>query len=158
MPRSTNNSNDGHCPRAGNRPTDLSLRNKRTIYTMCIRPVMTYASSVFTNAKPDILYDLQVVQNKFCRRAADVLWYVKNSKLHRDLELPTISKFMENASERFLDIASSHPNPLLASAVSDNPPHLHHFCKKPRNVLLDSPDDLTVELEKLIEVYKMTID
>ncbi|GBP86630.1 hypothetical protein EVAR_85763_1 [Eumeta japonica] len=69
---------------------------------MCIRPVMTYASPVFALVRPDILYDLQIVQNKFCRRAVDASWYVKNSVLHRDLELPTISKYMKNASERLL--------------------------------------------------------
>ncbi|GBP66085.1 RNA-directed DNA polymerase from mobile element jockey [Eumeta japonica] len=82
------------------------------------KPVMTYASPVFAHVRPDILYDLQIVQNKFYRRAADATWYVKSCVLHRDLELPTISKYMKDASERFFDVASSHPNPLLVSAVS----------------------------------------
>ncbi|GBP35337.1 Probable RNA-directed DNA polymerase from transposon BS [Eumeta japonica] len=136
----------------------MSLRNKRTIYTMCIKPVMTYASPVFAHARPDILYDLQIVQNNFCRRAADAPWYVKNYVLHRDLELPTISKFMKNASERFFDIANSHPYPLLVSAVSYEPPPPQHFCRRPRNVLIDPPDDLTAEVGKLIEVNKMAIE
>ncbi|GBP55952.1 Probable RNA-directed DNA polymerase from transposon BS [Eumeta japonica] len=140
------------------RKSKMSLRNKRTIYTMCIRPVMTYASPVFAHARPDLLYDLQIVQNNFCRRAADAPWYVKNSVLHRDLELPTISKFMKDASERFFDIANSHPNPLLVSAVSYEPPPPQHFCRRPRNVLIDPPDELTAEVEKLIEVNKMAIE
>ncbi|GBP67580.1 Probable RNA-directed DNA polymerase from transposon X-element [Eumeta japonica] len=124
---------------------------------MCIRPVIPYASSVFAHVRPDILYDLQIVQNKFCRRAADAPWYVKNSVLHRDLKLPTISIYMRDTSERFFDVASSHPNPLLVSAVSYEPPPPHHFCRRPRSVLLDPPDDLTVEVEKLLEVNKMAI-
>ncbi|GBP87164.1 Probable RNA-directed DNA polymerase from transposon BS [Eumeta japonica] len=140
------------------RKSKISLRNKRTIYTMCIRPVMTYVSPVFAHARPDLLYDLQIVQNNFCRRAADAPWYVKNSVLHRDLELPTISKFMKDASERFFDIANSHPNPLLVSAVSYEPPPPQHFCRRPRNVLIDPPDELTAEVEKLIEVNKMAIE
>ncbi|GBP43258.1 hypothetical protein EVAR_39316_1 [Eumeta japonica] len=47
--------------------------------------------------------------------------------LHRDLELSTISKFMNDASERFLNVASSHSNPLLVSAVSYEPPPPHHL-------------------------------
>ncbi|GBP48357.1 Probable RNA-directed DNA polymerase from transposon X-element [Eumeta japonica] len=113
---------------------------------MCIRPVMTYASPVFAHARPDILYDLQIVQNKFCRRAADAPWYVKNSVVHRDLELPTISKYMKDASERFFDVACSHPNPVIVSAVSYEPPPPSHFYRRPRNVLLDPPDNLTVEV------------
>ncbi|GBP32052.1 Probable RNA-directed DNA polymerase from transposon BS [Eumeta japonica] len=115
-------------------------------------------AKVFDRAKTDTLYDLQVVQNKFCRRAADAPWYIKNFVLHRDLQLQTISKFMKDASERFFNIANSHPNPLLVSAVSYEPPPSYHFCRRPRNVLLDPPDDLTVEVEKLIEVNKMAID
>ncbi|GBP70391.1 Probable RNA-directed DNA polymerase from transposon BS [Eumeta japonica] len=125
---------------------------------MCIRPVMTYASPVFAHAQPNALYDLQIVQNKFCRREADAPWSVKNSVLHRDLELQTISKFMKDASERFFDIVNSHPNPLSVLAVSYEPSPPNHFCKRPQNVLLDSRDDLTVEVEKLIELHKMAID
>ncbi|GBP10090.1 Probable RNA-directed DNA polymerase from transposon X-element [Eumeta japonica] len=125
---------------------------------MCIRPVMTYACSSFAHAHPKTLYDLQIVQNKFCRSALNAPWYVRNSVLHRGLENPTISKFMKDASERFFDIANSHPNPLLVSAVSYEPPPPHHFCRRSRNVLLDLPDDLTVEMEKLVEVNKMVID
>ncbi|GBP36323.1 Probable RNA-directed DNA polymerase from transposon X-element [Eumeta japonica] len=122
------------------------------------KPVMTYASPVFAHARPDILYDLQVVQNNFCRRAADAPWYLKNSTLHRDFELPTISKFMKDASERFFDIASNNPNPLLVEAVTYEPPPPNHFCRRPRNVLIDPPDDLTIEVEKLLELNKMVTD
>ncbi|GBP82208.1 RNA-directed DNA polymerase from mobile element jockey [Eumeta japonica] len=82
----------------------------------------------------------------------------KNSTLHRDFELPTISKFMKDASERFFDIASNHPNPLLVEAVTYEPPPPNHFCRRPRNILTDPPDDLTVEVEKLIELNKMVTD
>ncbi|GBP65506.1 hypothetical protein EVAR_38845_1 [Eumeta japonica] len=109
----------------------------------------------FCSCKADALYELQKVQNKFCRRAADAPWYVKNSVLHRDLELPTISKFMKDASERFFDIVSSHLNPLLVLAVLYEPPLPHHFCRRPRNVLIDPPGDLTIEEEKLLELNKM---
>ncbi|GBP24962.1 Probable RNA-directed DNA polymerase from transposon X-element [Eumeta japonica] len=81
------------------------------------RSVMTYASPVFAHARPDLLYDLQIVQNNFCRRAADAQRYVKNSVLHWDLELPPISKFMKDASERFFDIANNHSNPLLVGRI-----------------------------------------
>ncbi|GBP88157.1 hypothetical protein EVAR_24971_1 [Eumeta japonica] len=95
------------------------------------------------------LYDLQTVQNKFCKNAADAPWYVRKSVLHRHLELPTISKFMKDASGYFFYIASSHSNLLLVSAVSYEPPPPHHFCRRQRNVLLNPPDVLTVVVENL---------
>ncbi|GBP63919.1 RNA-directed DNA polymerase from mobile element jockey [Eumeta japonica] len=66
----------------------MSLRNKCTLYKVCIRPVMTYAAPVFAHANPKALYQLQVLQNNFCRRASGAPWYVRNDILHRDLELP----------------------------------------------------------------------
>ncbi|GBP15838.1 hypothetical protein EVAR_94008_1 [Eumeta japonica] len=81
------------------RKSKLSRRNKRTIYKMCIRTVMTYASPVFAHAAQKHYID------------------------YRDLELPTISKYMKDASKRFFDIAGSHPNALLRAAVDYQPPH-----------------------------------
>ncbi|GBP88816.1 Probable RNA-directed DNA polymerase from transposon BS [Eumeta japonica] len=42
------------------RKSKLSRRNKRTIYKMCIRTVMTYASPVFAHAAPKTLQRLQL--------------------------------------------------------------------------------------------------
>ncbi|GBP51151.1 Probable RNA-directed DNA polymerase from transposon BS [Eumeta japonica] len=133
------------------RKSKMSLRNKRTLYLMCIRPVMTYACPVFAHAAPNIIKKLQKIQNKFCRQATDAHWCVKNSVLHGDLELPTINKFMKDASKRFFDMAQNHPNPLIVSAATYEPPPAHHFLRRPRNVLSDPPDALTSEVEKLAE-------
>ncbi|GBP21610.1 RNA-directed DNA polymerase from mobile element jockey [Eumeta japonica] len=43
----------------------MSLRNKCTLYKVCIRPVMTYAAPVFAHANPKALYQLQILQNNF---------------------------------------------------------------------------------------------
>ncbi|GBP68379.1 hypothetical protein EVAR_99055_1 [Eumeta japonica] len=66
---------------------------------------------------------------------------------YRDLELPTISKYMKDASKRFFDIAGSHPNALLRAAVDYQPPHPTHLIRRPRNVLTDPPDALTAAVE-----------
>ncbi|GBP73705.1 RNA-directed DNA polymerase from mobile element jockey [Eumeta japonica] len=82
------------------RKSKLSWRNKRTLYKMCIRTVTTYACPVFAHAAPKGLHKLQVIQNKFCRAATDAHWCVRNSILHRDLELPTLSKYMRSFTRR----------------------------------------------------------
>ncbi|GBP07034.1 Probable RNA-directed DNA polymerase from transposon BS [Eumeta japonica] len=99
------------------------------------KTVMTYASPVFAHAAPKALHRLQEIQNKFCRAATDAQWCVRNSILHRVLELPTISKYMKDASKRFFDIAGSHPNALLRAAVNYQPPHPTYLIRRPRNVL-----------------------
>ncbi|GBP51272.1 RNA-directed DNA polymerase from mobile element jockey [Eumeta japonica] len=100
----------------------MSLRNKCTLYKVCIWPVMTYAVPVFAHADPKALHQLQILQNNFCRRVSGAPWYVRNDTLHRDLELPTISKYMKDMSKKFFDTAANHPNPLLQSAGSYEPP------------------------------------
>ncbi|GBP55576.1 Probable RNA-directed DNA polymerase from transposon BS [Eumeta japonica] len=134
------------------RKSKLSRRNKHTLYKMCIRTVMTYACPVFAHATLKALYRLQVIQNKFCRAATDGHWCVRNSILHRDLELPAFSKYMKDASKRFFDIAGSHPNALLRAAVDYQPPPPTHFIRRPRNVLIDPPDALTAAVDSLDDV------
>ncbi|GBP21734.1 Probable RNA-directed DNA polymerase from transposon X-element [Eumeta japonica] len=123
---------------------------------MCIRTVITYASPVFAHADPKALNRLQVIENKFCRSATDALWCVRNSILHRDLELPTISKYMKDACKRFFDIAGSHSNALLRVTVNYEPPPSYHFVRRPRNVLNDPPYALTAAVESLMKVNDMT--
>ncbi|GBP89574.1 hypothetical protein EVAR_100018_1 [Eumeta japonica] len=90
-----------------------------------------------SNCLLNILPQLQRAINKLTQWLR--LWRIE------DLELPTISKFVKDASERYFNIASSHPNPLLVSAVSYEPPPPYHFCTRPRNILSDPPYGLTVE-------------
>ncbi|GBP88914.1 RNA-directed DNA polymerase from mobile element jockey [Eumeta japonica] len=109
------------------------------------------AMLVFAHAVPKALYRLQVKQNKFCRAATDAHWCVRNSILHRVLELPTLSKYMKDASKRFFDIAGSHPNALLRAAVDYQPPPPTHFIRR-WNVLFDLPDALTAAVDSLNDI------
>ncbi|GBP96251.1 hypothetical protein EVAR_71315_1 [Eumeta japonica] len=80
-------------------------------------------------------------------------WCVKNLVFHRDLELTTISKYMKNASVRFFSIEESHQFALSAAAsYAARPPC--HFNSSPCNIFTDSPDVLTNEIERLIEINK----
>ncbi|GBP35798.1 RNA-directed DNA polymerase from mobile element jockey [Eumeta japonica] len=133
------------------RKSKLSQPNKRTIYKMCLRTAMAYASPVFAHAAPKALNSLQVIQNKFCRVATDAHWCVWNSIFHKDLELPTIAKYMKNISKRFFDITELHPNVLLRSAASHEA-QFYHLIRGSRNVLIDPPDALTAKVESLLEV------
>ncbi|GBP15056.1 hypothetical protein EVAR_6696_1 [Eumeta japonica] len=38
---------------------------------------------------------------------------------------------MKDASKRYLEMAQSHPNPLIASAAIYEPPPAHHFLRRP---------------------------
>ncbi|GBP44254.1 Probable RNA-directed DNA polymerase from transposon X-element [Eumeta japonica] len=59
---------------------------------------------------------------------------------------------IEGALKRFFDIAGSHPNALLRAAVDYQPPPPAHFIRRPRNVLIDSPDALTAAIDSLNDI------
>ncbi|GBP37379.1 Probable RNA-directed DNA polymerase from transposon X-element [Eumeta japonica] len=113
--------------------------------------VLKYASPVFAHATPKALDRLKVIENKFYRDVTDANWCVCNSILHRDLELRTITKYMKDPSKRFFDIAGSHPNAPLRSAVDYEVPRRHHFIRRARNVHTDPPDALTAAVNSLME-------
>jgi hypothetical protein len=125
----------------------MSLRNKVTLYKTCIRPIMTYASPVFAHAAMTHLRKLQVLQNRFMRRATGAPWFVRNENLHIDLELPTIAQYMKLASQRFFETASAHTNPLIRNAANYDTrlydarnARRSRLIRRPRHVL-DDPDD-----------------
>ncbi|GBP65510.1 hypothetical protein EVAR_98131_1 [Eumeta japonica] len=61
---------------------------------------------------------------------------------------------MKDASERFFSIAINHPNPLISSGASYEPPPTIHFIRRTQNVLTDPLDDLTTKVEKLNNALK----
>ncbi|GBP96336.1 hypothetical protein EVAR_95629_1 [Eumeta japonica] len=99
---------------------------------------------------------LQVVKNKFCRRATDGPWYVWSFLVNRDFELSTTT--YRGGIQAILRRRESHTNPLLFSAVAYEAPPRHHFVRRLRNVLLDPVHNLTAAVEGLIELNNMTKD
>ncbi|GBP60620.1 hypothetical protein EVAR_50984_1 [Eumeta japonica] len=61
--------------------------------------------------------------------------------------LPDILYYLQIVQNNFIEEQLTHH----VSAVSYESPAPHHFCRRPRNVLIDSSDNLNVEVEKLIE-------
>ncbi|KPJ02068.1 RNA-directed DNA polymerase from mobile element jockey, partial [Papilio xuthus] len=135
-----------------NKKSKMSLRNKVTLFKSVVRPVMTYASPVFAHIAPKQIHRLQVIQNRFLRRATGAPWYMRNSDLHIDLDLPTIAQHLKLASRRYFDSAVGHPNPLVVSAATYNPIALGKFRRdhrRPRNVLDFQDDPITIAQAKV---------
>ncbi|XP_013163983.1 PREDICTED: RNA-directed DNA polymerase from mobile element jockey-like [Papilio xuthus] len=135
-----------------NKKSKMSLWNKVTLYKSVVRPVMTYASRVFAHIAPKQIHRLQVIQNRFLRRATGAPWYMRNSDLHIDLDLPTIAQHLKLASRRYFDSAVGHPNPLVVSAATYNPISLGKFRRdhrRPRNVLDFQDDPMTIAQVKV---------
>lgn len=147
-----------------NKFSKMSLRNKLTLYKTCVRPVMSYASVVFAHVSEARLKPLQVIQNKFLRRALGAPWYQTNRSMHRDMELISIRSFFRQASRHYFDRAPHHRNPLVRKTVDyvPGPPPLPtairqsldrgRSVRRPRHVLIDPVDDFSAYIERWIAV------
>lgn len=132
------------------RSKKLSLRSKVRLYLTCIRPVMTYASVVFAHASNRYINSLQAIQNRFLRRATGAPWYVRNFNLHKDLQIPTIRQYLKVSSNRYFDQAVNHTNPLISQPANYHVfPEFKQRRRRPRHVLCDPDDEITVRIREL---------
>lgn len=76
-------------------------------------------------------------QNKILRIATDAPWFVRNTQLHSELNMPTIEQFVKKVTKKFLDNIIN-----CTSAVHYKLGHkkIHRRLKRklPQNILNDS--------------------
>lgn len=87
----------------------LSIRNKKLIYKMIIRPIITYAARVWSGAAKSNIQVLQVFQNKMLRLILSVNRYTKITYLHEEAEIEYIGDYCNQLAENFfkMQISSS---------------------------------------------------
>lgn len=117
-----------------NRNSKLSTNNKLRIYTAVIRPTMTYASTAWGYAAPTHLSKLQVIQNRVLRMAFDAPWFVRNTQLHEEADIPGIVTFIKNSATKFYLSVQIHHNPLIQS-LGDYDAGEQHRHKRPKMIL-----------------------
>ena len=85
-----------------NARSKLALKSKVRIYTTCIRPIMTYASSVFAHVRPSRFKRMQTLQNRFMLRATGAPWYVRNDQHPHRPEFADHQAIHEKSSQTLL--------------------------------------------------------
>lgn len=95
----------------------LSLENKIIIYKMVIKPVWTYGIELWGCACKSTINIIQAFQSKTLRLITSAPWFIRNTNIHRDLNIPTVMDEIQCFSSRHLDRASTHPNPLISDLV-----------------------------------------
>lgn len=142
-----------------NKFSKMSLRNKLTLYKTCVRPIMSYASVAFAHVPMTSLKPLQVIQNRFLRRATGAPWYQSNLSLHHDMGISTMYGFFKQTARRYFDNAPHHRNPLVRKAVDYvpiPPPSVvtrrslirGRTVRRPRHTLTDPDDVITASIER----------
>lgn len=100
----------------------LSLRLKLLIYKVIIRPIWTYGIQLFGCAKKTNINSLQAFQSKILRTISGAPFYVSNSTLHTDLEIPSVREVAKSHYLRFHSRLTDHENPLVQQLSRINHP------------------------------------
>jgi hypothetical protein len=78
-----------------NRRSKLNRNNKLAIYCQIIRPIITYASTVWRNVNIGRKKKLQVFQNKILKMALGLHYRTRTTLVHEMAQIPLISDFMD---------------------------------------------------------------
>jgi hypothetical protein len=70
---------------------ELSFHNKITLYKQVIRPVWSYGIQLWGCASDSNTEVIQLYQNKVLKCTVNAPWHVRNSGLHRDLGIETVT-------------------------------------------------------------------
>lgn len=102
-------------PLIGIRST-LDIKLKRKLYLTIIRPIITYASPVWSTATDTQLKSLQTFQNKIVKKIAKAPWYIRRRNIHKDLNIPQILDFIDKLNVKFCT-RNIHLNSAIADVI-----------------------------------------
>ncbi|GBM91548.1 hypothetical protein AVEN_63495-1 [Araneus ventricosus] len=77
--------------------------NKLLIYLAYLRPILTYASTVWACTAKCHLNKLEVLENKTIRMITNACWYQRNIDLRQALKIPSLKEFIQKIAEKFFE-------------------------------------------------------
>jgi hypothetical protein len=72
------------------RKLKLSTSNKLLIYKTTLKPIWTYGIQLWSTASNSNIDNLERFQSEALSMIVDTPWYVQNTVIRRDLQLPTV--------------------------------------------------------------------
>lgn len=103
--------------------SSLSLRYKKLLYTSLIRPIWMYSGSIWGSASPSQIKRIQTFQNRCLRLITNAPWYIRNSTLHTDLQVPDVTTTLRQNYLNLQNTFVNHRNPLVQQILQNYPPH-----------------------------------
>lgn len=97
----------------------LSLDCKLLIYKSILKPIWSYGIQMWGTASASNVEKIQRRQNKILRMLTAAPWYVKNSNIHKDLEMPYVKEEIQKHATTYLIKLESHPNILARTILED---------------------------------------
>jgi hypothetical protein len=94
------------------RKSKLSINNKLLIYKVILKPIWTYGIELWGTTSNSNIEILERFQSKILRLIVDAPWYVSNSVIRNDLQVPTVKEEISRFSSYYNVGISVHPNEL----------------------------------------------
>jgi hypothetical protein len=114
--------------------SELSIYNKLILYKQVLRPVWSYGIQLWGCASDSNIELIQRFQNKVLKCIVEAPWYIRNSDLHRDLRIETVTDIITS-------LASSHKR-RLQNHINSEVPRLLNVQNIPRRLKRKKPFEL----------------
>jgi hypothetical protein len=95
----------------------LSTSNKFLIYKTVLKPIWTYGIQLWGTASTSNIEILESFQSKALHMIVDAPWYVPNTVIRRDLQIPTVKEEIRCYGSQYSARLSTHPNELIVNLI-----------------------------------------
>jgi hypothetical protein len=92
------------------RRSTLSLPNKLVLYTQKLKPVWTYGIQLWGCAAQSTISVIHRFQNKVLRDTENAPWYIRNTDLHRDLNMEMVTASIRRFARKHEERLHQHVN------------------------------------------------
>jgi hypothetical protein len=119
----------------------LSIDNKLLVYKTILKPIWAYGIQLWGTTSTSNIEILERFQSKSLRMITDAPWYVPNTVIRKDLQIPTVKHEIRRYSYSYSKRISVHPNKLILNL--QEPPETRRLRK---NLPIDLPTRLNMYL------------
>jgi hypothetical protein len=95
-----------------------ALHKQQTSHIQTIlKQIWTYATQLWGTASTSKIEIQERFQSKVLRMIADASWYVPNTVIRRDLQIPTVKEEIRRHSSQYSARLSAHPTELIVNLI-----------------------------------------
>jgi hypothetical protein len=101
----------------GQESLSWKLKCQEGLYKTILKPVWTYGIQLWGTASTYNIEILERFQSKALRMRVAAPWYVLNTVIRRDLQIPTIKDEIRHYSSQYSACLSAHSNDLIVNLI-----------------------------------------
>jgi hypothetical protein len=111
------------------RKSKLSKNSQLHLYKAILKPIWTYGIKLWCSASTSNIEILERFQPKTLRKIVDAPWYVLNTVIRKDLQVPTVKEEIHRYSSQYSARLSARPKDLIANLMElpNNRPLRRHL-------------------------------